>query len=212
MPGAAYRRRLRSRVDTGAAPVYLAGNGGAGGIVNCEGSELYQIRQTFYTILDMIIRHESFADIIALIQSIIAQVQSRVDYYKVLDIIEHKLLSVVENISDSVSPSIVKARVEYIKTIIEQLPPECGDLGPISTLILEIIDYIIGTVSFTPIQSNLNYIQEYITQKYGRREDICKINTIQDTLLDIICNIGDGVAEGIIGNRVQYVRVLIEQL
>ena len=213
MPSASYRRKLRNKAVSApiAVPIYLVSSTDYG-IQDCSESELNQIRQTFYRILDMITKHENFTEIIALIQSIITRMATRVEYYEVLDIIEHKLISVVENISDSVSPSIILARIEYIKTVIEKLEPDCAELGPVSKLILEILDYIIGTVSFEPVRSKLSYIQTYIAEKYGSGEELCKIRTVQDTLLDIICNIGEAAPLGIIGERIEYVRLLIDKL
>ena len=39
-----------------------------------------------------------------------------------------------------------------------------------------------------------------------------KIQTIQNNLLEIICNIEDNISPGIIGFRVDHIKLLIEQL
>lgn len=198
-----YRRKLRVSIVDKIVP---------NGIINNKNCELYQIQETFYRILDMITRQDQLNDTLLLLQSITSKMETRVEHYKVLDMIEENLLSVVMNIEDSINPDIIRMRIEYIKTYIEQLGVDCNDLGRASILIMELLDSIISTVSFTGIETTISNIQSYISTKYGTIEEMNKIQTIQDNLLGIICNIEESISPGIVSYRVEYVKELIGQL
>lgn len=212
MPSTSYRRKLRNPYSTSityistptstktsilpVTPVYTG---------ECE-SDLIKTQTYFYKILDMIIQHNSFTLIISNLQRIIDSTQSIVDYYKILDIIETNLLSVVLNISENINPGIIQTRIEYIRTYIAQLPPGCVKISPISDMILEVINSIINSVDFSKVIANITNIQTSLQHTYG---EMTYINHIQDNILSIICNISENTNSAIISERVKYLQEII---
>jgi hypothetical protein len=195
MPSTSYRRKLRTSrliVPT---------------IYNYE-SDLVVTQQYFYKVLDMIIQQQDFKSTVSILQNIIQNTNHIVEYYKILDIIESDLLSVLMNISDNINTGIIRTRIEYIKTYIDQLPPTSIELSPVSEMVLQIIDLITNT-SFTAVVTNIKQIHSYINDTYLETQ---RINEIQDNILSIICNISESTSSGIVSERVQYLRQLISHL
>jgi hypothetical protein len=195
MPSTSYRRKLRTSrliVPT---------------IYNYE-SDLVVTQQYFYKVLDMIIQQQDFKSTVSILQNIIQNTNHIVEYYKILDIIESDLLSVLMNISDNINYGIIRTRIEYIKTYIDQLPPTSIELSPVSEMVLQIIDLITNT-SFTAVVTNIKQIHTYINDTYLETQ---RINEIQDNILSIICNISESTSSGIVSERVQYLRQLISHL
>jgi len=154
----------------------------------------------------MIIQHNDFTLIISNLQRIIDSTQSIVDYYTILDTIEHNLLSTVLNISENINPGIIKIRIEYIRTYIDQLPPGCVKISPISDMILQVINSIINSVDFSQVIKNITDIQTTLTRTYG---EMTYINHIHNIILSIICNISENTNSAIISERVKYLREII---
>jgi hypothetical protein len=209
MPTKTYRRKLRTKAaniiktpfNTYIVPSVIDNY--------CGENELEKIQNYFYNVLDMITQHDKIANIVSLLNNIIGSVKSAVDYYNILDMIENNLISVVCNIADGMSNNIICSRIEYIKTYIQQLPSDSDDLGPVSTMILQVIDSVISQVDFNIVKKNIGDIHTYIQNTYG---EMTQIDIIHDNILSIICNIGDGMSTGIICSRIEYLRTLISQI
>ena len=170
--------------------------------------DIDKIRNYFYKVIDMIIEHSKFTETAVVLNDIIQTVSTQVEYYRIMELIETNLLSTVVNISENVNSNIIGLRIEYIKTYINELPPMCQETGPISKMILEVIESIIQSVSFEKVTRTIEGIQTYIQDTYGSFE---KIETIQTNLLSIIENIGNGVTTPIISLRVNFVKDMILQ-
>lgn len=195
MPSTSYRRKLRT--STLIVPT----------IYNYE-SDLVVIQQYFYKVLDMIIQQNDFKSTVSILQNIIQNTNHIVEYYKILDIIERDLLSVLINISDNTNTGIIRTRIEYIKTYIDKLPPTSIELSPVSEMVLQIIDLITNT-SFAAVATNIKQIHTYINNTYLETQ---RINEIQDNILSIISNISSCTSHGIISERVKYLRQLISHI
>ena len=224
MPNSAYRRKLRSTITT--LPICIIQPYTNTTIVPKEPSkeppilppivkiqpgecDIDKIRNYFYKVIDMIIEHSNFTDTAVILNDIIHSVHTKVEYYKILDVIEHKLLSTVNNITENVNPKIIKVRIDYIKTYIDKLPPLCGEPGPISKMILELINSIIECVNFEKVTDTIHTIHTYIEDTYGTCETFEKIELIQKSLTSIVENIGNGVTSQIINMRVKYVKDIL---
>jgi hypothetical protein len=170
--------------------------------------DIDKIRNYFYKVIDMIIEHSKFNETAVILNDILQTVHTQVEYYRIMEMIETNLLSTVVNISDNVNANIIGLRIEYIKTYINELPPMCQEPGPISKMILEVIESIIQCVSFEKVTQTIGNIQTYIQDTYGSFE---KIETIQTNLLSIIENIGNGVTTPIISLRVNFVKDMLIQ-
>lgn len=195
MPSNKYRRDLRNNV-----------------IVPVGTSNKYTdytiIQNYFYQVLDSITNHCDFISGVSLLQSIINNTQSTVDYYKLLDFIESNLMSVLQNITDNVNSNIIQTRINYIKTFIDQIPPDCIQLSPLSDMILVIVDSIIA-INFSNVTSNVTQLQTY-TQKCANNNN--NIYLIQENLLSIVDNIKCGINSNIIAQRVEYVQSIINKI
>jgi hypothetical protein len=195
MPSNKYRRDLRNNV-----------------IVPVGTSNKYAdytiIQNYFYQVLDSITNHCDFISGVSLLQSIINNTQSTVDYYKLLDFIESNLMSVLQNITDNVNSNIIQTRINYIKTFIDQIPHGCIQLSPLSDMILVIVDSIIA-INFSNVTSNVTQLQTY-TQKCANNNN--NIYLIQENLLSIVDNIKCGINSNIIAQRVEYVQSIINKI
>ena len=219
MPSTSYRRKLRNPYSTSIRYITNPTDSTNSTTIttiltpyityksDCE-SDLIKTQNYFYKILDMIIHHNDFTIIISNLHHIIDSTQSIVDYYRILEIIETNLLSVVFNISENISPGIIQTRIDYIRSYISKLPPGCVELSPISDMILQVINYIIKSVDFSIVITNINNIQDSLHQKYG---EMMYINNIHHNILSIICNISENTNSAIISERVKYLREIISE-
>jgi hypothetical protein len=208
MPSSSYRRRLRKTYT-----VPFSYNNTVTFTTNTsysictKNSELNTIQNYFYKILDNIILYNDFTSNVDIIQNIINTTQTTTDYYKIIDIIQNNLVSVIGNISSNTNPGIIQDRIDYIKTYIDQLSSDCVHLTPVSDMILQLIDTLIKSLDFSIVTSDVNQIQLYIDEKYTK---MTYINNIQDNILSIICNISQNVNSAIISDRVEYLRQIIQ--
>jgi hypothetical protein len=210
MPSSHYRRRLRNNSYNSYHPTYIETKYNF--ITNTGECDIVKIHQAFYNIIDLIIEQFNFTEAVISLQGIINRVQEKVDYYNIIDTIENNLLSVASNILDGASINIITTRINYIKSFIDTLPASsalCDDLGPVSDMILDILNLMISTNNFDDIRQNINHVHTLLTTSFP---NITVINLIQDNLLQIICNIKDNIGYGIIHTRINYVQGLIKQI
>jgi hypothetical protein len=207
MPSTTYRRKLRAR-EALTTRQYIQTLPYA--VVSQKGEcEIEKIQNYFYSALDMIIQRLEFTNAISTLTNIITSVSSYVEYYKIIDIIEHDLLSTVMNITDGTSSEIIRVRIDYVKSYIDKLPPMCQEPGPVSDMILQILDSLLSSMTSQPIVSTIGEIQTYIQQKYGYMQ---QMEEIQENILNIVDSIGTGTSPNIISMRVDFVRDLLSKL
>ena len=207
-----YRRKLRKPI--GQVSKYIVPAAISNAVVSnttqtCE-SELVIVQNYFYKVLDDIILYNDFTSNISVLHSILTHTKSIIDFHKLIDRIQNSLLSVVYNISNSVNSCIIKTRLDYIKTCIDALPEGCLNLSPHSDMIFQLHNHIITTMDFSGIDNNINQIQSYINQK--QNINISRFNTIHDTILSIIFNIGKNTSTTSINERIMYLRQIITLL
>lgn len=207
MPSSFYRRRLRKPI--GHVFKYIVPAVISNTTHSCD-SELVIIQKYFYKVLDDITLYNDFTSNVSLLHSILTHTRSIIEFHKLIDNIQNILLSVVCNISNNVNSTIIQARIDHIKAYINTLPEGCLNLSPLSDMILQLINHIVTTMDFSSITRNINEIQLYINQKYNIHTTT--INTIHETILSIICNIGKNTNTDIINERIQYLRQIINQL
>jgi hypothetical protein len=157
----------------------------------------------------MITEYMDFANAVDTIQGILGSIQTLVDYYKILERIEHQLLGVVVNIASRASVEIIRLRITHIKTFIEQLPTVYQDRGEIAEMIMQVIGILIANVGISEVSTAVNTVTAYVKSKYKGND--C-IERVQDMLTSIIENIGRGVSPGIIAMRVEYAKELIAKM
>lgn len=209
MPGRHYRRTLRAKqsqptqmfINLFVLPDVVQRQVGT--------TELEKIRSYFLTVLDMMIQYDSLQESIIYLQTILKSIQTQVEYYNILELIEENLLSVAINVSNSVNPKLIEARIHYIQSIIQTMPPICQERGPVSNLMLELIQIIIEGIEPSKIVCTIESIQSYIMKRYGNQP---YIDTIQNNLLNIIDSIKNGTSYKLIEYRISYVKGLINDL
>lgn len=173
--------------------------------------EIDKIMNYFIYIIDNIINQNNLTDSISHLQTILNtdSIKTQVEYYKIMEIIENDLVSTVMNISDNINYGIIKCRIEYINKLIDTLPDNIRCAETLPSMILQVIEDIIGGISLDTIITNINDITTYINDKYGV---IDKFIDIQNNILSIIDNITEGIPSGIISMRSQTVKSMIDEL
>lgn len=205
MPSHHHRRRVRNMAGRRfiIKPMFLNNVSGE--------SEVVQIQTYLTHVVNTIAQQNSVANTVSILQGVIEQVKTRVEYYKVLDTIEEQVLSVLGNMADSISPGIIKLRLECVRNSIQQLPMEGPEYGTkeMHDMLFHILDLIMNGMSFGDIASNITQLQRYTLEAYNQN---ALLTQIQLTILDIICNISEGVPSGIISCRVDFLKGLISKL
>lgn len=212
MPSTAYRRKLRARetMNTAIQRHYIQQTSLPAAVSKQKGEcEIEKIQNYFYNVLDMLINHLNFTEATATLTNIVKTLSTRVEFFNLLDTIEHNLFSTVVNIMDGTTANIIATRIDYVKTFIERLPPICQEPGPVSDMIMEILDSLIATMSSQSIAGTITQIQTRIREKYGHFE---QMEEIQDNLLNIVDIVGSGTPMNIIMLRVNFVRDLLSTL
>jgi hypothetical protein len=173
-------------------------------------TEVVQIQNYFTYVTETMAQQNSVANTVSVLQGIIDQVNSRVEFFRVLDILEEQVLSILGNISDGITPGIIKMRMECVRMTIMELPegPEYGT-GGIRDMLFHILDLITNGMSLSSIAENVIQLQKYTLELYNQNELLTQIQT---TIIDIICNISQGTPSGIIACRIDYLRSLIAKL
>jgi hypothetical protein len=183
-------------------PIFLGAVGGE--------TEIVQIQNYFTYVAETMAQQNSVANTVSVLQGIIQQVNSRVEYFKVLDILEEQVLSIICNISDGITPGIIKLRMECVRMTIQELPdgPEYGT-ETIRDMLFHILDLITNGTSLNSIAENITQLQKYTLELYNQNTLLTQIQT---TIIDIICNISQGTPSGIIACRIDFLRSLITKL
>jgi hypothetical protein len=206
MPSASYRRKLRNNIESNKNIGITYSNNS---VSSNNDSNLILMQKYFLNMIDLLIKQNSYSDIMISLKDKVNYFQSAVDYYKILDIIEDNLLSIVTNICDDITPSVIELRICYVRQYIDQLPPNFQDVGPVAALIMEIIKYIEEAVDFRKIESELTNIQTFIKDKYGNHELYAKI---YKNFIDIVENISEEIAPSIIDYRLIQLKDIIDTL
>ncbi len=205
MPSHHHRRRIRTMAGRRfiTKPMFLKGQEGE--------SEVVQIQTYLTHVVNTIAQQNSISNTVSVLQGVIEQVKTRVDYYNVLDAIEEQVLSVLCNMADSVSPGIIKLRLECVRNSIQQLPIEGPEYGTkeMHDMLFHILDLIMNGMSLSGIVENISQLQRYTLEAYNQN---ALLTQIQLTILDIICNISQGTPTGIIACRIDFLKGLISKL
>ena len=183
-------------------PIFLGTVGGE--------TEVVQIQNYFTYVIETIAQQNSITNTVSVLQGIIQQVNSRVEFFRVLEILEDQVLSILCNISDGITPGIIKFRMECVRMTIMELPegPEYGT-DTMRNMLFHILDLITKGTSLSSIAENVIQLQKYTLELYNQNT---LLTLIQTTILDIICNISQGTPSGIIACRIDYLRGLIAKL
>ncbi len=153
----------------------------------------------------MIITQNEFSGIISSLNSIKEFTGPISDYCKKLDVILDNLCGIIGNISESVGVSIIQTRIDYIRSLIKELPDTCVDYRPMSDMIMKLISTITTTFDISTVTTDVHGIHAYVDSNYNMVQ-MDAVKLIQEALISIICNIEEGNNTAIIATRIDYVR------
>jgi len=165
------------------------------------------IYQYFYDLIDAFSQQADLNDIIKKANDIINIFSEKEQVYQVIDLIENNIFSIVTNIYESTSISIITARLEYLKELLATIPANYDDYGRIADMLREIIGGIIDGFDFTSVSHSLGVVQQEMAADVALIE---KFDRIQQDVLSIIQNIAEGVDLHIIRMRLVYLKTLID--
>jgi hypothetical protein len=205
MPSQQRRRRLRAGIVTRliTKPIFLNGAQGE--------TEAVKIQSYLSYAVNTVSQQNAVAATVSVLQGVIGQVQTRVEYYKILDTIEEQILAILCNMGDNISPGIIKLRLECVRNSIRELPIEGPEFATkdMHDMLFNILDMILNGMSLTNIAENIIKLQQYTQEAYNRNS---LLTQVQNTILEIICNISEGTPSGIIACRIDFLKGLITQL
>lgn len=167
--------------------------------------ERTNLENAIYETLDMITKQSKLTDILAVLTSIKEVTGPRSEYCKKLDTILESMCGIIGNITDSVGGDIIKMRIDYIRSLIAELPESCDDYTPLSEMIIGLITLITSSFDINSVTANVHDIHNFVDTNFSLAE-IYNVRLIQETLIDIICNIKQGNNTAIIADRIEYVR------
>lgn len=165
------------------------------------------IQQYFFDIIDSIILYSDINNSIIEIKSLINLISSTEEVFVLLEKIENTIESIVTNLGDGVSIGIIHQRITYVRTLLSTLPANYNNYSEITSLILDILDSVSGSVDFNTVYSNIIYIQQV-----ANTDDDNSIQDIHYTILSIITNIGNGESNFIINSRIEHLQTLIKKI
>lgn len=204
MPSHHHRRKLRALHGRTfiTKPVFLNNIPGE--------TEVSQIQNYFTYVVETIAQQNTIANTVSVLQGIIDKVKNRVEFFRVLDMLEEQILSIVGNMTDGITPGIIKLRMECVRMTIMELPdgPEYGTTG-MHDMLFHILDLITNGMALSSISENVIQLQKYTLEVYNQN---ALLTLIQTTIIDIICNISQGTSTGIIACRIDYLKSLIAKL
>jgi hypothetical protein len=179
-----------------------------------QNNELIKFQKYIFDIIDTITTTLDIQAVTNKVNELLQIIKTREDMYKILDLIENNILSVITNIANSVDIGIIRCRFQYIRELISKIP-HTADIchtyihNEFYTLIFGFIESLTTSNDFSLV------ISEISAFKITLQDDIAfadNIDLIQDTILDIIKNIKNNVDIGIIRCRIQYLKELINRL
>jgi hypothetical protein len=140
---------------------------------------------------------------------IIQMFSKKEEVFQMIDLIETNLFGILCNIADNTPLRIIECRVEYLKKLIVDLPPEYDDYGQIGCMVYDIIDLIKDEFDYTLVIQNIDLLHTKLEKDVKM---INEFNELRDTLFSIINNIKDGTPLRIIECRIIYLKDLISKI
>lgn len=130
--------------------------------------------------------------------------------FHLLDDVENMAYSIVHNISEGIDFNIICRRIDYLRELINKLPPNAQqDYASFGSIILDILQLITDGVDFSIVNQNIITIQSSLQKDAS---ELQLINDIQDSFCSIVQNITDAVDITLITRRIDYIRTLILKL
>ncbi len=170
--------------------------------------DTFQIQ--LFDIIEIITQRLEIIEITNSVNHLVKTISAPEELHKLLDTVETTSISIVQNITDGVDIGIIRCRIEYIRTLISDIPDGSQeDYAQVGDIILGILAMISDGIDTVIINDKLTSIKGTV-DIYANRFTV--ISEIQYVICSIVQNITDGVDIGIIRCRIQYLNDLIGKL
>ncbi len=207
MPPRHYRIKLRTATTTIIQPTTYINYSKQPIQSQCE-EDTFQLQ--IFDIVEIITQRLEIVEITNSVNRLVKTISSTEELHKLLDTVETTSISIVQNISDGVDIGIIKCRIEYLRTLISDIPDGSQeDYAQVGLLILNVLSMISDGIDSVIINDKLTSIKADV-DIYANRFTV--ITEIQYVICSIVQNITDGVDIGIIRCRIQYLNDLITKL
>lgn len=172
---------------------------------------LEKIQNDINDIIDTIALKMEFDKVIEMASTLQSALKSKEDLLILIDNIENTVLSIIQNLADRVELNIILRRIEYLRTLIDELEPTCcvSYEGPIAELILEIIDMFSKLAPIEDITTSISNVH-YIINNTLKNDEY--IRNAEEYLLSIIQNIADNVSYSIIILRIHCLKEIVDKI
>jgi hypothetical protein len=202
MPPRHYRNRLRNPVK----PVIIQSYQNT--VVPNLVKDSFQLQ--LFDIVEIITQRLEIAEITLLVNKLVDTISTPIQLHKLLDTVESISIGIVQNISDGVDIGIIRCRIDYLRTLISEIPDGVqGDYAQVGGLILGVLSMLSDGIDQVLITQKLTDIKESV-DVYANRFTV--ISEIQYIICSIVQNITDGVDIGIVRCRIDYLNSLIGKL
>ncbi len=160
-------------------------------------------------IIDSIDNQIEIHKIIEDADNIIQMFSKKEEVFQIIDLIETNLFGIICNIADNTPLQIIECRIQYLKKLIADLPPEYDDYGQLGCMVYDIIDLIKDEFDYTLVIQNIDLLHTKLEKDVKM---INEFNELRDTLFGIINNIKDNTPLQIIECRISYLKDLISKI
>ena len=163
-----------------------------------------------FNIIEVITQRLEISEITTQVNNLVNSISDRLELYKLLDTVETISISIVQNITDGIDIGIIKCRIDYLRTLISQIPEGSQeDYAQVGNLILGVLSMISDGIDNILVSQKIVDIKESV-DVYTNSVTI--INEIYSIICSIVQNITDGIDIGIIRCRIEYLNSLIGKL
>jgi hypothetical protein len=170
----------------------------------------FSLMERYYCdIIDSIDNQIEIHKIVEDADKIIQMFSKKEEVFQILDLIETNLIGIICNIADNTPLRIIECRIQYLKKLVEDLPPEYDDYGQLGCMVYNIIDLIKDEFNYNVVIENIDLLHTKLEKDVKM---INEFNELRDTLFSIINNIKDNTPLRIIECRIIYLKDLISKI
>jgi len=176
-----------------------------------QGFQFTSFQNQLFNIVDIITQRLEINEIITQVNLLLNSMSSALELRNLFETIESTAISIIQNFADGIDIGIISSRINYLRTVISNIPNGSSqeDYAVIGQLILDILGMLTEGVDLNTLQNMMTDLQSTIEPDVIYYDHIEEIKTL---ICSIVQNIADGVAIGIITNRINYLRDLITNI
>lgn len=208
MPPSHYRRRIL-KVSNSPIALYIVRSSSTPKEDNLN-SELLAFQKYICDIIELISTTLDVRAITLKVEEFMKIINTRTEYYNIIDLIEENILGVVCNVGNLINIGIIRCRIAYIRELIDKIPDSeaCVEYSPeLSQQIFKLLDSLVNGVDLNTFAANVRSFKNTVQADV---DSIKFINEVENIILDIVSNIRDYVNISIIRCRIQYLQEVIQ--